>query len=103
MPHNLTKGNEQYMDFILSGNQVGGCEVHFVDDKTAYLRWIYVNENFTGKGIGTKCMNALKKWLYQKNIARLDTDTALSNFTAQQYYERNDFIRKGITRSYYQI
>ena len=37
MTHNLTKGNQQYIDFILSGNQIGGCEVHFVDDKTAYL------------------------------------------------------------------
>ena len=61
-PQNLTKGNQQYIDFVLSDNQVGGCEIHFIDDKTCYLRWIYINENITGKGIGTKCMNSLKKW-----------------------------------------
>lgn len=99
--HALTKGNQQYMDFVLSGNQVGGCELHFLDDKTAYLRWIYVNDALTGKGIGTQCMNALKRWLYQKGITRLDTDTAVSNVIAQHYYEKNRFTREGITRSYY--
>lgn len=100
-PYDMTKGNQQYIDFILSDNQVGGCEIHFLDEKNAYLRWIYVNENITGKGIGTKCMNALKQWLYQKGIKRLDTDTAISNLTAQHYYEKNGFTREGITRSYY--
>ena len=99
--HSLTKGNQQCMDFVLSGNQVGGCELHFLDDKTAYLRWIYVNDALTGKGIGTQCMNALKRWLYQKGITRLDTDTAVSNVIAQHYYEKNRFTREGITRSYY--
>lgn len=99
--HSLTKGNQQYMDFVLSGNQVGGCELHFLDDKTAYLRWIYVNDALTGKGIGTQCMNALKRWLYQKGITRLDTDTAVSNMVAQHYYKKNRFTRQGITRSYY--
>lgn len=98
---NLTKGNQQYMEFILSGNQVGGCEIHLLDDKTAYLRWIYVNDNITGKGIGTKCMNALKHWLYQRGITRFDTDTARSNTIAQHYYEKNSFTKEGITRSYY--
>ena len=98
--HSLTRGNQQYLDFILSEEQVGGCEVHFLDARNAYLRWIYVNENMTGKGIGTKCMTALKQWLYQKGIARFDTDTALSNHIAQHYYEKNGFSCEGITRSY---
>ena len=102
-PHSLTKGNQQYIDFILSDNLVGGCEIHFIDNKTAYLRWIYVNENITGKGIGTKCMNGLKQWLSKKGITRFDTDTALSNLVAQHYYEKTGFVREGITRSYYRI
>ncbi|MBQ4069564.1 MAG: GNAT family N-acetyltransferase [Lachnospiraceae bacterium] len=100
-PHNMTKGNQQYIDFILSGNHVGGCEVHFLDRKSTYLRWIYVNDNITGKGIGTKCMEALKHWLYDKGVTRFDTDTAISNAIAQHYYDKNGFIREGITRSYY--
>lgn len=103
MPQNLTKGNQQYIDFTLSGSQVGGCEIHFLDDAACYLRWIYVNENITGKGIGTKCMNALKLWLYRKGVTRFDTDTALSNNIAQHFYENNGFTREGITRGYYRL
>ena len=99
--YDLTKGNQRYIDFKLSGKQVGGCEVHFVDEEVSYLRWIYVNGDITGKGIGTKCMYALKRWLYQKGFSRFDTDTAISNNVAQHYYEKTGFTREGITRSYY--
>lgn len=101
VPHDLTKGNQQYFDFKLSDSQVGGCEVHFVDERIAYLRWIYVNGDLTGQGIGTRCMYALKQWLYQRGIRRFDTDTASSNIVAQHYYEKTGFTREGITRSYY--
>ena len=37
----------------------------------------------------------------EKGISRFDTDTALDNIVAQHYYEKNDFIREGVTRSYY--
>ncbi len=97
----LTNGNQQYIDFKIESNQVGGCEVHYLDDSTAYLRWIYVNGDIVGKGIGSKCMDALKSFLYERGIVRFDTDTALNNTVAQHYYEKNDFIREGITRSYY--
>lgn len=99
--NDLTKGSQQYIEFKSDGNQVGGCEVHYLNDTTAYLRWIYVNGDITGKGIGTKCMTALKCFLYEKGIVRFDTDTAVDNAVAQHYYEKNDFLREGITRSYY--
>lgn len=101
LPQERTQGNQQYFDFLISGSQVGGCEVHFVDESTAYLRWIYINAPITGQGIGTKCMNALKHWLFQRGITRFDTDTALSNTAAQHFYEKTGFTREGITRSFY--
>ena len=99
--NDLTKGNHQYIEFRMDENQVGGCEVHYLDDSTAFLRWIYVNGDIVGKGIGTKCMNALKSFLYSNGIARFDTDTALDNLVAQHYYEKNNFVCEGITRSYF--
>ncbi len=99
----LSKGNHQYIEFGIDGNQVGGCEVHYLSDTTAYLRWIYVNGDIVGKGIGTKCMNALKTFLYEKGITRFDTDTAFDNTVAQHCYEKNGFTREGITRSYFKI
>lgn len=96
----LTKGNQQYIDFKIKDNHVGGCEVHYLSNTIVYLRWIYVNADIVGKGIGTKCMNALKSFLYEKGIKRFDTDTALNNRVAQHYYEKNNFIREGVTRSH---
>ena len=99
--NDLSKGNHQYIDFKLDDTHLGGCEVHYLDENTAFLRWIYVNGDMVGKGIGTKCMNAVKQYLYKKGITRFDTDTALNNNIAQHYYEKNNFTREGITRSYY--
>lgn len=99
--NNLTKGNQQYIDFRINNNHIGGCEVHYLDESTAYLRWIYINGDITGKGFGTKYMNALKNFLYRKGIKRFDTDTAINNTVAQHYYEKNNFIREGVTKSYY--
>ena len=98
----MTIGRQQYCDFIQEENHVGGCEVHFLEQKeTAYLRWIYINENICGRGIGSKCMEALKGDLFNRGILRFDTDTALTNKVAQHFYEKNDFTKAGLTRSYY--
>ena len=101
LPQELSKGHHQYVAFTLSGNSVGGCEIHFVSSNTAYLRWIFVNHDLTGQGIGSQCMAALQHWLYLQGIRRFDTDTALQNTVAQHFYEKNHFTREGITRSYY--
>lgn len=77
-------------------------EIHYLEQPgIAYLRWIYVEEGLQGKGIGTKCMCSLKKYLYDKGIRKLDTDTALTNTGAQHFYEKNKFTRRGISRSFY--
>ena len=81
---------------------MGGCEVHFLEQEgIAYLRWIHVDEALRGKGIGSRCMAALKSDLFGRGIRRFDTDKALANITAQRYYERNRFKREDVTRSYY--
>ena len=99
----MQKGNQQYIDFIIDGNHVGGCEVHYLSESIAYLRWIDVNGDLVGKGVGTKCMTSLKNFLYEKGISRFDTDTAKDNIVAQHYYEKNNFTREGVTRSYYKL
>lgn len=98
--HDLTMGSQQSFDFILKNRQIGGCEVHYPNDITAYLRWIYVNDTLQNQGLGTQCMEALTQWLWNRGFVRLDTDTALTNLGAQHYYEKNGFTRMGITRSF---
>ncbi len=43
----------------------------------------------------------LFKELFEKGVTRFDTDTAFDNTVARYYYEKNDFIREGVTRSYF--
>ncbi len=102
-PQKLTLGNQQYFDFLIDDKHVGGCEIYYVNQKAAYLRWIYINGDIVGKGIGSKCMKALKSYFFEKGINRFDTDTALSNNVAQHFYEKNNFIKEGITKSYYKL
>lgn len=102
--HARTKGDQQTFDLLLNQQQIGGCELHYPDaEGNAFLRWIYVNKALQDQGIGSQCMAALKAWLQAKGITRLDTDTALENHRAQRYYEKNGFIKKGITRSYFRV
>lgn len=100
--HDETLGRQQYGDFILEKDIVGGCEIHFLEQENiAYLRWIFINEDMCGNGIGSECMSALKADLFGRGITKFDTDTALSNKVAQHFYEKNNFVREGVTRSYY--
>jgi GNAT superfamily N-acetyltransferase len=99
--NNITVGNQQFCDFRLEKDVVGGCEIHLLEQKNiAYLRWIFTNEEIRGKGIGSYCMAALKSELLKKGVLQLDTDTALDNQVAQHFYEKNNFVREGLTRSY---
>ncbi len=102
LPHERTVADQQYFDFLLGTEVVGGCEVHFLaQQKISYLRWIFTDEAVRGKGIGTRCMAALRSELCRRGYTRLDTDTARLNTGAQRFYEKNGFVREGLTRSYY--
>ena len=95
------EGNTQCAIFKIDDKWVGECEVHFVSNHNAYLRWIYIDENMQNKGIGSRCIQSLMHHLAEMGYVRLDTDTALVNEIEQNYYEKNGFKREGITRSYY--
>lgn len=100
--HKMSTGRQQCGEFFLGADPIGECEVHYPEQSdVAYLRWIYIKEGLQGKGIGTECMCSLKNFLYGKGIRKLDTDTALTNTAAQCFYEKNGFVRKGISRSFY--
>ena len=97
----VNKANKQNIRFLENDHFIGECEIHYVDDENAYLRWIYIDNNIQHKGFGSKCMDKLQSYLFNKGIIRLHTDTANNNLIAQKYYEKNGFINKGITKSYY--
>ena len=99
--HEMSAGRQRYCDLLPDGETVGGCQVHFLEDgRTAYLRWIFIEDRLCGQGLGTRCMAALRADLYGRGVRRFDTDTAVTNAAARRFYERTGFIRRGVTRSY---
>ena len=98
----LSPGSCREFAALHDGTEVGWGQLHFLPQgDIAYLRWIYVDEKRQHQGLGTAIMRQLFAELYQMGIRRFDTDTALSNTAAQQYYEKTGFSNEGITRSYY--
>lgn len=98
--NNINKWNTQNIVFKHNDEFIGEAEIHFVNKENVYLRWIYIIEAKKHLGYGTKCMNKLKDYFFDLGITKLDTDTALDNLIAQRYYERNNFINLGKTKSY---
>jgi len=91
-------------EFAASVNDREVCwgEVHFLPQgDVAYLRWIFTDSSKQHQGIGKKVMLALFTELFHMGIRRFDTDTALDNTVAQNYYKKCGFSNEGITRSYY--
>ena len=80
-----------------------GKAVFLCDNNSYALLRVYINENIYGKGIGSESMSALKYDLFNRGIIKFDTDTALTNKAAQHFYEKNNFVKEGITRSYYKF
>lgn len=82
--------------------EIGWGQIHFLPQGTiAYLRWIYIDSNVQHRGYGTAVMHQLLAELYRLGIRRFDTDTAVDNTAAQDYYSKTGFTNRGITRSYY--
>lgn len=99
--------NKQMIEVHEGGNRIGSAEVKFIDhltgmkqDKILYLAWIGIEENLKGKGIGSKFLNQIINYYIKRGYTEIHTDTALNNIVAQEFYERNGFINKGLTRSY---
>lgn len=73
-----------------------------VNDDKVYLVWIGINEKVQkGIGIGTSFIEQIMNYCLSKGYKYMHTDTALNNTRAQKFYEKNGFLNKGITRSYF--
>lgn len=98
---NVTAGVQQSGRFRCGEDYIGECELHYVSERIAYLRWIYISDSIQHSGFGTRCMEMLKQNLYGRGFRKLDTDTALNNTAAQHFYEKTGFLNRGISRSFY--
>lgn len=98
-----------YFEAVLAEESIGTAQVTFFDTFTdggsndgAYLYWIGIEDKYKGLGLGTQFITKICQYLNENHIRYLHTDAMLSNITAQQFYTRNNFINKGITRDYKQ-
>jgi ribosomal protein S18 acetylase RimI-like enzyme len=95
------ESNKQKIIFFINNDQIGYCEISFLENSICYLHYLEINKELRSKGIGTRCMNNLFSLLVKKNIQKVDLDTIDTNTRAQTFYVKIGFINKGITRSYY--
>ena len=94
------KFNTQVITFKENKSFLGQCEIHYVSKTLAYLRWIYVDESKKHQGYGTKIIKKLINYLLELGIKILETDTAIDNKIAQNYYKKMNFINLENTKSY---
>lgn len=80
---------------------IGAGELVYLPQKTiAYLKWIYIENDFQHKDYASKALRLIFDGLFRQGINRIDTDTADGNLIAQKLYEKNGFENMGRTRSY---
>lgn len=100
-PEEFNEYNNQYARVFFKDVEIGGYKIlYFQDLKLAYLKTIWISNDYAGQGIGTIIMKMLLKTLYEQGYLRLDLDTASNNIIGQKYYDKNGFMNKGFTRSY---
>ena len=86
---------------VVNGKRVGaGSFVYLPQGSICYLKWIYIEACYKGKGYGKAALHCLFFDLGQQGIKRIDTDTADNNIVAQGLYLSTGFADMGRTQSY---
>lgn len=84
------------------GKKAGaGALVYLPQGDMCYLKWIYIESDWQGKGIASAALKRIFADLAKQGISRIDTDTADGNLIAQQLYRKTGFADMGRTRSYW--
>lgn len=98
----VNEHSKEEICFIYKNEKIGESVILYLDNiKTVYMNTIWIDNSYSNKGFGSKFIKLICNDLWLNGYARLDLDTAKNNLGAQRFYERNGFINKGITRSYF--
>ena len=79
---------------------IGICVFQVVLDE-AQINFFVVNQKFRKKGFGSILMSYLIKNCKKLNINKLVLEVSDTNFLAEKFYTRFDFLTVGIRRNYY--
>ncbi|ADL52965.1 GNAT family N-acetyltransferase [Clostridium cellulovorans] len=98
----INEYNKEVIDFIYKGEKIGESVVLYLDNvKTVYMSTLWIDNKYSNNGFGSKFIKMICNDLRTKGYEKLDLDTAKNNLGGQRFYERNTFVSKGITRSYF--
>lgn len=95
-PWNEAKGTEKdnleniaiHRIVIFNGHIIAGGRIHFIDNKTAQIRYMFVKKEFINKGIGTKILQALEKTALNKNYKTIILHARESSV---RFYEKQEY------------
>lgn len=95
-PWNQPKGSERVDDdntsfhaMIRTDEKVIACgRIHLIDDHTAQIRFMAVEDAFQGMGLGAKVLKFLEKFAMKKKIKKIILQ---ARENAIPFYERNGF------------
>lgn len=97
----IYNSDQQSVKFMSGDEEIGGCALYFVPkSRICFLKWIYIRNDLSHQGLGTKCMYKLFFEMRERGFVRIDTDTMDTNLNAQRYYEKTGFVNRGNMRSY---
>lgn len=82
-------------------NSIKGFVTIKINELTATIGLIAVDEKYQGKKIGKKLLSAVNHWCFNKNIEHIEVATQLANKQACHFYSRSGYIVKNITNIYH--
>jgi ribosomal protein S18 acetylase RimI-like enzyme len=93
--------DKELVYLLYKGIKIGESKLLYLDKiKLVYMKTIWVDSEYSNKGLGTKFIKLICENLANEGYIRMDLDTAKNNVIAQRFYDKNGFVNKGITRSY---
>lgn len=69
------------------------AKLYLKHSQYAYLGFMYVREDYRGKGINQKIIDALKKWCISRNITEIRLKVYADNLPAIKAYEKAGFTK----------
>lgn len=98
----IDEHNKEIISFIYKNEKIGKSVILYLDNiKTVYMNGIWIDSGYSNKGLGSKFIKLICNGLRENGYKKLDLDTAKNNLGAQRFYEKNTFVNKGITRSFF--
>lgn len=83
--------NEKFVFLVFNGDVAVATFMLSIDDGGVLITKFAVLPSFSGKKIGTRCIEFINNWCLEKSIKRIHLDVYDQSKIAIKFYERNGF------------